>query len=344
MNIDLLKYNEEHAIYPFGFINSGNTCYFNALLQSLLSCPSLIETAIDNMDMFQTNKLGNCLLKIIFLTKNLDKSQRIINTLMNKNRINEDDSDQLNKKISALYSQLNSMGVNLWRTMIMEIHAKSPDMAKFAVGQQCSREGFHFLMDNMDEIAPLKLLFNHRDRIQLYCQDCDKWISKKDEDNNIFEIEPSLMLEQLEKFQSIDSLYGKQQTLNQFILRQNNYVDKDYICPKCKIRSEKFRVQTLIMIPEILFVVAKKYNNNLEKIKIHTDFPEQLEFTDSNNTLTYDAVAQIEHIGNLNDGHFWSICKRKNGWYKIDDMKIEPSEFKPTEDTYIVIYHFARKF
>ena len=41
----------------------------------------------------------------------------------------------------------------------------------------------------------------------------------------------------------------------------------------------------------------------------------------------------------MSSGHYWAVCKRKGGWFCMNDMNITPAEFSPTNNTYIVIYH-----
>ena len=44
--MNLKKYNTEYTVEPFGFKNLGATCYFNAMVQSLLSCSSFNEAIL----------------------------------------------------------------------------------------------------------------------------------------------------------------------------------------------------------------------------------------------------------------------------------------------------------
>ena len=107
----------------------------------------------------------------------------------------------------------------------------------------------------------------------------------------------------------------------------------------CKKKGEKYKINLLIMIPEILVIMSKKYNTK-EKIDIITEFPEHLVFDNTGGgIISYMAVAQIEHIGSKNSGHYWVICRRKGGWFSINDMLISPSKFSPSSNTFMVFYH-----
>ena len=48
--MSLISYNNESELLPTGFINLGATCYFNALLQSMLSCTSFIDVIINGKE------------------------------------------------------------------------------------------------------------------------------------------------------------------------------------------------------------------------------------------------------------------------------------------------------
>jgi ubiquitin C-terminal hydrolase len=215
---------------------------------------------------------------------------------------------------------------------------------EFDIGQQCAREGYHYLMESLEDFEGIQNLFLHRYQTILYCFDCKGWVSKVECNYSLFEVQANLKTEQLERFKHIDE---SSMDMNQFLSRQDGYVDKDYRCPNCRVASEKYRRTVLVMAPEILVVMAKKYTPE-QKLDIYTDFPKTLTFKgrdqkkDKLFPMRYEAVAQIEHIGDLNGGHYWAICRRNDGWYNINDTNVSKSEFKPTKNTYIVMYHIMR--
>jgi ubiquitin C-terminal hydrolase len=303
--MDLKAYNPKYSLAPAGFNNLGVTCYYNALLQSLLSCTSFVEEMIIIRN--QKNEL------IIKAFKEL--------ILKLKNPLKED-----KQKIAEL-------GPQIWKLMIQKIATTSHDVARFAVGQQCAGEGFTLLLDTLDEYYEIQNLFLHRRKNKLFCHDCKTFFSSIDEMNNIFTVEVEVVQE-IETYRNI----------NEFLLRQRNKVDADCLCSRCNVRGEKEKISTLTMVSEILFVLSKKYrfeNGQGTKINVKTNFPERLTFkTGNNSTLIYTAVAQIEHIGGLNGGHYYTICRRQNKWYCIDDNSVTEAQFNPNINTYIVIYHF----
>lgn len=326
--MDLIKYNENFCFTPIGFKNNGVICYFNSMLQSLLSCTSFIEKIIAEKS---NNPVITHLKELINLHLEL---------LIKQNKP-DNNIEHINKRIY-------DMSIIIWHDMFLLNRQKNKNF-NFN-GQQCASEGFNNLINAIDECWSIRNLFTHRYNTNLYCFDCNKWVSSVNNVNNIFTIEPELEIKQLEKFSKFDEkenhifneLYDLNNIgrLNKYMIKQNTFVDADYKCPKCNKKGEKYKLNYLVMIPEILIVMSKKYDNNLEKKNIMTDFPKYLLFRGNDGILKYEAVSQIEHSGNLNSGHYWSISKRKDDkWYILNDMNVSESEFKPTENTYMVVYH-----
>jgi ubiquitin C-terminal hydrolase len=244
--------------------------------------------------------------------------------------------------IKSAKLRLNNFSPIIWRNMIMFLHVqKNKQLQEFASGQQCAREGYHYLMESLEDFDGIQNLFLHRYKTMLYCFDCKEWVSKVDCNYSLFEVQANLKTEQLERFKQFDD---SSMDMNQFLTRQDGYVDKDYRCPKCEVSSEKYRRNVLVMAPEVLVVMSKKYTME-QKLDVYTDFPKTLIFKghdkkeDKLFPMYYEAVAQIEHTGGLNGGHYWAICRRNDGWYNINDTRVTKSEFKPTKNTYIVMYH-----
>ena len=328
--MNLVKYDNRLAITPTGFKNNGVICYFNSMLQSLFSCTSFINI------LFKINKKNNienpvfkCLLDLAEMHIEL------------KNNINDTNSINIKNKIEK-------MSIILWKQMVIKIRQKNKAFS--FNGQQCAGEGFNHLLESLDDIQEIQNLFTHKYNTNLFCFDCERWVSKVDNTYNLFNIDAQLHIQQLDEFKNFDKrereIFGKLYNipnlseLNKYLIKQNTYVDKDYKCTKCEKKGEKYKLNYLVMVPEILVVMSKKYNNSMRKQNVFTDFPEKLSFSGNNkNILNYTAVSQIEHSGGLNGGHYWSISKRKDGWYNCNDLSISASQFKPTNNTYIVFYH-----
>lgn len=321
-----MSYNPGLELVPFGFDNMGATCYFNSVLQSLLSCTSFIDEIIKNKERKKYNE--HPVLSIIIEMVELGLSFR--NDIDKKREYKIRDT----REISEYNQKLSNYSPRIWVAMIKLLCKKHNKRSReFMAGQQCAGEGFNYLLDSMDEFTDIQNLFLHRYCNSVQCFNCGKWISKVTSMNNIFAIPHNLESEQIKKFK-----HNNTPDMSQFLAKQTGYVE-DYICPKCKDNAEKYTVNNLTMVPEILVVLSKKYKCD-EKLDVYTDFSKTLEFNGKNGKkMIYDAVSQIEHVGNLNGGHYWAISRRYNGWYKLNDESVGDSEFKPTNNTYIVFYH-----
>lgn len=308
------KYNNDYALIPVGLENIGFTCYFNSLLQALISCTSFVETILilgkDSKD------------PIILVLYHIISSTKLLETDINEYQKNQIRNDLL------------KLGPVCWKIFMRKLHDISPNIAKYFIGQQCAAEAFTLLLEIFDKYKSIQSLFTYRRINKIYCPDCKQTFATISEINNVFEIESP---------NNNDS--DKKYNLNDVLLKQMYEIDKNCKCSNCNIKSNKIKSSNLVMIPEILFIVCKKYKYDTHgghKLDISTDFPEDLYFPGKDNEkLIYKIVAQIQHSGSLNSGHYWAICKRKPNWYCINDSNISKSEFKSDIHTYILLYHIS---
>lgn len=303
--MNLIKYREDSALIPFGLDNMGATCYFNAMLQSLLSCTSFVDELLRNKEKYILNPVLQKLIELIELSK----------------------ADSL---------EISKYSIIIWKKMISFLCKKNNITRNdFMAGQQCAREGFHCLIDAMEKYNNIQNLFFHRYKNMIRCSDCNKWVSQVENMNNLFTVQPDLKPEQIEKFERYNT---EEVEMSKFLANQTGYVES-FECPSCKSNNEKYNVNCLVMVPEILVVLSKKYKAG-QKLDVYTNFPKILVFNGKNKTkLVYNAVSQIEHSGGLNGGHYWAISKRAGGWYNLNDTHVSSADFRPTTDTYIVFYH-----
>ena len=306
--MDIVKYNQKLIPTGQGFVNLGATCYFNSLLQCLLSCPSIFQVLKENNH--KTHIIKNPLAQ-----KLINLHDTAINGINIMNKV-----------------------VPIWRD-ILAISKSRNDRVRFDMGQQDAHEGLMLFLDVMDTIPEIKRLFEHRYNIKIMCNECKKWVVDKYETNLTFDVQPDLKTDQHENFRDIDKYYNTSMLLNDFLIKQNGYVDENYICPNpdCKKKGYKYKTTTLTMIPEILPVLIKKYMK-----KQVTPFPSQLEFISRNATtkLVYKLVAQSEHAGTMSSGHYWAICERADGWKNLNDSSVSSGNPGPTANSYILFYHF----
>jgi ubiquitin C-terminal hydrolase len=325
---------------PFGFRNLGVTCYFNALVQGLLSCPAFIKEV--QKDRYRNNPIADLFSQLLGGILDID----------NKTNISTTGSSSHDTSTKYLYTNISTKGssshdistdgsAKIWKAMIINLcQKKKIHPHTFMQGMECTAEGFAYLLETMEDLPGIQNLFMHRYKSMIHCYKCDDWVSDVDCMYGLFEVDPKFKSDQIDKFKKY---HINNDNLNDYLAKQSTHTDADFTCSNCKIKKERFRVDLLVMVPEILVVMSKKFTVD-RKLNVYTDFPERLVFNGNDDKLmVYEAVAQIEHSGGLNGGHYWAICKRAVngivGWFNLNDMNVLPAEFKPTNDTFVVIYH-----
>lgn len=315
-------HDDRLVVQEFGSVNMGATCYFNALFQALFSCTSLSHIMIELKS--DPNFKDDPIVAQYYRMLEINFSRKIV-----------DKKGPLSRVIPGI-----------WKSILAYAQTRK-DRVKLNQGQQCAGEGFHLFMESMDASAKVQTLFTHTYRREITCEACDSVVATKKDPYCMFEVHPTLEAEQLEKFEGRDDQYKKEMPLNDFLKRQNGYIE-GYRCPNCGDTGHKFSTVMLTMVPEILVILSKKYQpdgKRISMVKGITPFPEKITFdgygkdVDDPKTFRYEAVAQVEHSGSLSGGHYWAVCRRKGGWFTLNDSGVSAGKFAPTENTYMVFYN-----
>lgn len=306
--IPYVNYNTSYLISGIGIPNLGNTCYLNSLLQCILSLTSIFEILDKNKDQIHVVKNPFAQLLISFHKAHMQKNHNDIRVIAN----------------------------NI-RNYIMSKSNMRNDRIKLNSGQQGDmNEGLMLILDEFEMLPYVLRLFQNRQKIIIECKSCNKISSEKELDGRIFEVQSDLKTEQSPLFKDIDPNYNKTRTLKEFLMKQNSYVDKNYKCSQCGIKGEKFKRTEIVMAPEIIPILFKKY-----KKKDNTQFPLELTIPNMENNILhlYKLVAQSEHSGNRNGGHYWAVCSRSDGWKNLNDNSVSDSNPGSTFNTYMIFYH-----
>jgi len=288
---------------PVGFYNIGFTCYFNVVIQSLLSTTPFIRHLLEKYE-----------------EKNIDYIKNPIIALFHSNT-----------------NPPHDLAIRIWKEFMTLINK---DFRRLDPGQQCAAEAITFLLETMD-FPQLNKLFTFEVQSAVFCKYCDKNTSVTKISNNIFYCPPELISEQLPEFADIDAYYNTKQTLEDYILANNTYLE-DFKC-ECVIKGNSqnkvfFQSNTLLSLPPVLIIVSKKYKKNGEKYHRKLEFPEYLNFQFPSQKK-YRGVSFIDHLGySGNSGHYVNRCLRGNKWYSCNDMSISDSTFEINENTYIGFY------
>lgn len=309
-------YNRDYIPDPFGLQNTGAICYFNSLIQSLLSCSSLNEHVLKNLDRYKSNVILQHYIKLL-------------------HSISEPDDRQT--RPSAHIQMVNTL---------IQLQKKSTFRIKFGTGQQDANEGLNLLIDAINDI-PVMELFQVRYREHIECKICDH--------KHISASHPYLPIDiALDLFdEKLPTEHPK--IIEKYIVKHNEFIDEDYRCinDDCKMTGNKNKYVILTMVPEIIIISFKKFagigpmrktrdGRNIRDTrarKICINFP--LKFSFNNGRLNYEIVSQCDQSGGIGGGHYWSISKRKDKIYKFNDASVSPAAFNPNPNTYMVFYHIV---
>ena len=170
-------------------------------------------------------------------------------------------------------------------------------------------------------------LFEHRHELDTKCLACNQICSTAIDEEftcNIY----------------LDELKRNNKSLKDYLLSHNPQIDNNYICPKCNVRGHKIQQRDLVMLPEIIIILFKKYNN-----KWVVPYPSQLRF----GKLVYNIISQTEHSGTQSGGHYWAKAKRhilqsnkmRERIMTLNDTSVSSGNFVPNQSVYMLWYHIV---
>ena len=169
---------------------------------------------------------------------------------------------------------------------------------------QSSSEYFIHLID----LLKLERLFEYSHIIKTICDTCHTEIQKKD-------VSCSLLIND-----NFDEFFEFDEKIDNFN------------CEKCKIKTSVKQYKTIETISDVVVVCLNKYFG-----KKMISYPPSFTFTSDR----YRLVGTIEHIGELQGGHYVSRCSRNEKTILVDDsrvMEISDNNITPVVETYMVFY------
>jgi len=280
-----------------GLHNTGVICYFNSLMQALLSCSSFNSYVLDHKDEFDAlahsddkNAVGKIYGELLAgITSNKEKKEP------------KELKDQVLKKLNIVTVA----------PLLKELISVRRNMGTFDNLYHDRQEGVHDgLTQFLDTMGgDIDSLFKVRYKMEITCHSCKTTHAGPEEPPcymiHLFESDPLLQ----------DSLTTKA-SVESYIMRHYIPTDGDYKCNTCKAQNKylegqlvecnNMQVYKLARLSEIIILVFQQYFEKKE-----TYFPPTLDFKSNNGMLHYKVVAQIEHFGvNRHSGHYTARCMR----------------------------------
>lgn len=321
-----------------GFVNLGNTCFLNSVLQVLMHTPMLRNYLLSDQHICPFLK---------------EPSQCII------------------CEISKIFQQAYALKVNVISLQnLLKIFWDNTWYMASAL-QHDAHECFIAILDiihkqdmaqneNDKDIKHLEKcqciihkIFKGILQSDIKCQSCNNVSSKIDIINDI---PLYFSMDRKGKYPTNITLMA---CLEQF--GQIEYLD-DLDCTICKSKQLSSKQLTLKHLPMVLCIILKRFgpssNSFSDKITTVVEFPETLDMakyiekktvTDNafiNECLStyetmYKLYAVICHEGLLNGGHYLSFIKVRGYWYQCNDNAIKTVEFEEVlkSPAYLLFYH-----
>lgn len=325
-----------------GFINLGNSCYMNSILQCIIHTQPVLKIFInsDYKKNINKNKKESVLVEQ-FLNILFEYSQQRNN---NKNNFIKPINFRrclasLNKDFASL-SQQDSHELLVY--IINAFHVAMSYRVEITHKGTPKTQNDFYAIDAIknwndsfkNEYSDIIDIFYGQYHSQLFCDD------RKECKNISNKFEPFCYLP-LSVTKKHSNLY---ELLDDFTSPEILKDDNHWNCNKCEKNKETNKKIYIWETPSILIIQLKKFKN-----KVNIDFPidnlDISKYSSKNNKNTkYNLYAICNHSGNMNNGHYYSYCKRGYDWYDFDDenvSKINDISKLNSKDSYLLFYKVA---
>ncbi|VUZ38884.1 unnamed protein product [Hymenolepis diminuta] len=330
----------------YGFVNFGNTCYCNSVLQALFFCKPFRNRVLLYRQQSKGQKketLLSCLADLFYTVTTKKKKvgqippKKFVQRLKRENvlfdnYLPQDAHEFLNHLLNQIADILQAENAS------EEANKKSNSGEDEKGNNSNSRTWIH-------EIFQGTLTNETR------CLNCET-VRTKDEDF----LDLSVDIKQYTSITNCLQCFSNTETIQS---------ENKYYCEVCRCKQEAQKRMRVKRLPELLALHLKRFKysenaNRFIKLSYYVPFPQELRLFNtsddaSNPDQLYELMAVVVHSGSgLNRGHYISLVKSDGIWLLFDDEyvdKIDPanirdffgttSEASKTSDSAYILFYQA---
>jgi ubiquitin C-terminal hydrolase len=313
MQQEYLVYDKTYVPPPCGFNNIGAICWFNSLLQSLISLPAINRVLLDNEDELAENHLAMEMIKFLKKVFEIDPETGDV-----KGAVAMPPTDTLYGSTMVLNGLIREL------RRLREKNKKMPN------GQEGVQDYFNDFLELLN-YDPITRLFNNKYMYMMKCEHCGNIAQHKDNAQKDTFID-----------MDCDRVFKTREEFCKWIEFHGTPIEY-FICEKCKKKTEQaVRVQKLCLLREVVVIFYKsKWLRNQQ----NAWFPQYLQFSGRDGQpFNYKLAAQIEHSGHYNrithtsSGHYYCHALRDR-YYTFNDCSVRQADPLPTAQSTVLFYH-----
>lgn len=308
MDDSLDYYTKEYVPKAFGLVNNGVICYFNSLIQSLMSCTCLNKYLISG-----AGDTDNMVIKqyVDLYTETIDNSNI--------------------KSAISIWEALRDYVMKTGRDKSRLIFASG--------GQQCADEALKLLLESMGDNVLSRFTVKYTNFV--VCGNCGGKSDAQRDYNSFIK----LIGNEISYVKNPANVEVWQKQFQQYILKHYGVVE-DYRCENCGDKKVKKRMHELRMLNEVIVVVLAKYGlKRMIYYPARLSFPKigggKMEYILVSQIDHFGSISSGHYTSR-------SVRKDTNGKFYIahlNDESLKPllrGGFIPNENSYILFYHLVK--